>query len=43
MHRKNKKYIKIGFIATTSENKLFSSLIISDASLLIEELACAKV
>ena len=38
-----KKYLKIGLIATTSENELFSSLIISDASLLIEELACTKV
>ena len=36
MHRKNKKFRKIGLIASTSENKVLSSLIISSTLLLIE-------
>ena len=42
MHKKNKNLEKL-VIAATSENKVLSSLIISSASLLIEERACAKV
>ena len=42
-HRKNKIFRKIGLIASTSENDVLSSLIISSASLLFEERACAKV
>ena len=41
MHRKNKKFIKIGLKSPTSENIVSSSLIISSASLLIEEPACS--
>ena len=33
MHRKNKKFRKIGLIAPTSENEVLGSLIISSASL----------
>ena len=43
MHRKNKKFRKISLIAPTSENEVLSPLIISSASLLIEEPISAKV
>ena len=43
MHRKYKKLRKISLIAPTNENEVLSSLIISSASLLTEERACAKV
>ena len=39
MHRQNKKIRKISLIAPTSENEVLSSLIISSASLQIEERA----
>ena len=42
-HRKNKIFRKIGLIASTSENDVLSSLIISSASLIFEKHACAKV
>ena len=42
MHRKNKKFRKIGLISPSSEIKVLSSLIISIAELLIEERTCAK-
>ena len=38
MHRKSKKFIKIGLKSPTSENEVLSSLIISSASLLIENM-----
>ena len=38
MHRKSKKIRNIGLIALTSENEVLSSLIISSASLLIENM-----
>ena len=43
MHRKNKKFRKISLIAPTSENEVLSSLVVSSASLLIEERTCEKV